>query len=479
MDLKTFGQAIRELADEKGVPEPKVVETIELAVAAAYKKDYGKKGQVIRAVFDPKTGGLSFSQVKLVVDETMIKSEEEVAAEEAERSGVPETGGPRRMREAEDEPLGVPALPRDEAGSEEPVRKVRFNPERHLMLADARIQKPDAEAGQEIEFPLEARQDFGRIASQTAKQVIIQRIREAEREATYAEFKDREGEILSGIIQRIEGRNVFVDLGRGVGVLPTEEQLPRERYTMGERLRMLLLHVDRETRGPGMFLTRAHPRFLKKLFELEVPELASGVVEIKSMAREPGSRTKVAVASHDQAIDPVGSMVGQRGVRVSTVMNEVAPEKIDIIEWAEDQAAFVGNSLSPAKVLAVTLSPERREARAIVPEDQLSLAIGKGGQNVRLAAKLTGWKIDVRSSSLPAAAEAEAPDPTPIESQSVESVSPPPEASAETQISAMAAAPEVPAEESAPADAEGLSKPKRRATKGKVKAADDPVASIG
>ncbi len=406
MDLKTFGQAIRELAEEKGVDEKKVIETIELAIAAAYKKDYGKKGQMIRARFNPVTGDLSFSQVKLVVDEDMIKSEEEIAAEEAAHAGAPSHEEPRTRRREFDED-GESPHPAPGTGTEaQTIRKVRFNPERHIMLDEAQKTKPDVPPGEELEFGLEARKDFGRIASQTAKQVIIQRIREAEREATYAEFKDKEGEIVSGIVQRIEGRNVFVDLGRGVGILTFEEQLPRERYATGERLKSLLLYVEKDTKGPGMFLTRSHPRFLKKLFELEVPEIPSGSVEIKTIAREAGSRSKVAVTSHDQAIDPVGSMVGQRGVRVSTVMNEIAGEKIDIIEWADDPAHFVANSLSPARVLDVTLMPERREARVLVPDDQLSLAIGKGGQNVRLAAKLTGWKIDVRSAASERAAAA-------------------------------------------------------------------------
>lgn len=405
MDLKTFGQAIRELADEKGVDEGRVVETIELAIAAAYKKDYGKKGQMIRASFNPKTGDLRFSQAKLVVDESMIKSEEEIVAEEEARASAPPPApGERRRRDHEED---HEMLPIGEADGAAAVRRVRFNPERHIMLDEAKVVKPDAAPGEELEFPLETRQEFGRIASQTAKQVIIQRIREAEREATYAEFKDKEGEIVSGIIQRIEGRNVFVDLGRGVGILTSDEQIPRERYGIGERLKSLLLYVEREAKGPGMFLTRSHPRFLKKLFELEVPEIPSGAVEIKTIAREAGSRSKVAAASNDPAIDPVGSMVGQRGVRVSTVMNEIAGEKIDIIEWSEDASHFVANALSPAKVLDVTLMPDRREARVMVPDDQLSLAIGKGGQNVRLAAKLTGWKIDVRSAAAERATAAE------------------------------------------------------------------------
>lgn len=401
MDLKSFGQAIRELAEEKGVPEDKVVETIELAIAAAYKKDYGKKGQVIRAKFNPETGELRFSQIKIVVDATMIKDDEEIEAEEAAHSES------TKLRPAKGAIGIVPSREKtpaetDEAKSEEAAeaRKVRFNPERHIMLEEAHAVKPDAEPEEELEFALESRSDFGRIASQTAKQVIIQRIREAERDATYSEYKAKEGEILSGIVQRFEGRNAYLDLGRGVGLLADTEQIPRERLTIGERCKALALAVERDLRGPGIYLSRSHSRFLAKLFELEVPEVVSGVVEIKTIAREAGARSKVAVLSHDPAVDPIGSMVGQRGVRVSTVINEISGEKIDIIEWAEDPARFIANALSPAKVLDVALNQERRDAVVTVPDDQLSLAIGKGGQNVRLAAKLTGWRIDVRSANV-------------------------------------------------------------------------------
>ncbi len=394
MDLKTFGQAIRELVEEKGVGEDKVLETIELAIAAAYKKDYGKKGQIIRAKFNPASGDLKFSQIKIVVDESMIKSEEEISAEEEaakETEGQDKIRAMKIRRESEEAAEDL-TPPKDESE----IKKVRFNPERHIMLEEAEKLDKGAKAGEEMEFKLETRSDFGRIASQTAKQVIIQRIREAEREAIYDEYKSREGEIASGLIQRIEGRNVFIDLGRGIGVLTAEEQIPREHYSLGERVKSLIILVEKEGRGPGIFLSRSHPRFLRKLFELEVPEILAGSVEIKAVAREAGSRSKVAVVSNDPAIDPVGSMVGQRGVRVSTVMNDLGGEKIDIIEWAEEPARFVANSLSPAKILDVEVNDERREATSIAPDDQLSLAIGKGGQNVRLAAKLTGWKIDVR-----------------------------------------------------------------------------------
>ena len=364
---------------DRGIPREKIMETIELALAAAYKKDYGKKGQIVRAKFDPKSGQAGFWQVKIVVDESMLKNEEEA---EEERTAEPE-----RERE------------RDKEGGEleEGVRKVRFNPERHIMLEEAQKINPDAKPGEELTFPLETQAEYGRIAAQTAKQVIIQRLREAERESIFNEFASREGGIISGLVQRVEGRNVFLDLGRATAVLPREEQIRGERYRIGERVKAYLTLVEKNPRGPGLYLSRSHPRFVIKLFEMEVPEIQNGIVEIKAVAREAGSRSKVAVASKEEGVDPVGSCVGQKGIRVGTVIAELGGEKIDIIEWRENPEEFISKALSPAKVLDVEINPERKEAEATVAEDQLSLAIGKGGQNVRLAAKLTGYKINIRS----------------------------------------------------------------------------------
>ncbi len=371
MDLKIIKAALEELAEEKGISKDKVVETIELALAAAYKRDYGKRGQIVRAIFDLDSGGISFSQVKIVVDESMLKSEEEVAAEEA-------TDSHKREEEAEGD-----------------QKRVRFNPERHIMVSEARKIKEDVALGEELVSPLETHADYGRIAAQTAKQVIIQRIREAEREAIYEEFKEKQGEVVSGLVQRVEGRNVYLDLGRTTALLPAEEQVQHERYRIGERIKGLLLMSERQARIPLMYLSRSHPRFVGKLFEIEVPEISQGVVEIKGVAREAGSRSKIAVISHDQNIDPVGSLVGQKGVRVGTVIAELGGEKIDIIEWSDDPTKFIAHALSPAKVLEVTLDEDSHTATVLVDDSQLSLAIGRNGQNVRLAAKLTSWKIDI------------------------------------------------------------------------------------
>jgi N utilization substance protein A len=263
------------------------------------------------------------------------------------------------------------------------------------LLKDAKKIKKGAKVGDVIEIELESQSEYGRVAAQTAKQVIIQRIREAERDAMFSEYKGKEGEVVSGTVQRIEGRNVYVDLGKSVGVLFPQEQVYGEMLRIGQRIKVYLYKVESDPRGPGITLSRTHADMVKKLFELEVPEIFAGTVEIKSIAREAGSRTKIAVTSDEEGIDPIGSCVGQKGIRVQAVIEELGGEKIDIIEWNEKPEKFIAAAISPAKVLDVKINDDRKEAKVTVPEDQLSLAIGKQGQNVRLAAKLTGWKIDV------------------------------------------------------------------------------------
>ncbi len=382
MDLKQFASALGQISEEKGISPEKVLETIEIALAAAYKKEYGEKGQIVRAKFNPKTGEAQFSQIKIVVDESMLKTEE--------GEGV----------EGEEPPFSAKRA--DTEGEEEGEKKIRFNAERHIMLEEAQKTKKDIMVGDELEFPLETHEDFGRIAAQTAKQVIIQRIREAEREAVWNEYKDKEGELTSGLIQRIEPHNIFVDLGKTVAVFPREEQVFGERYYVGTRMKFYILSVNSDPRGPGIVLSRSHPKMISRLFELEVPEISAGTVEIKSIAREAGSRTKIAVSSNEEGIDPIGSCIGQKGTRVAAVISEISGEKIDIIEWSEDQDVFVSNAMSPARVTRIEVTSRRHTAKVFVPEDQLSLAIGKAGQNVRLAAKLTGWKIDVVGATLTA-----------------------------------------------------------------------------
>jgi len=366
MDTKSFASAIEQICEEKNISKEKVLETIEMALAAAYKKEYNRKGQNIKMQFDLETGEMKAFQVKLVVDESMLKPE---AEEETE-------------------------IKKDD----EEEKKIRFNPEKHIMISE--VKQPKAKKKQyspddEIEFPLEIDREFGRIAAQTAKQVIIQRIREAEREAIHEEYKEKVGQIVSGIIQRIEGNNVFFDIGKATGVLFHEEQIPNERYRIGQRLRVYITDVQKDSRGSIINLSRAHPKMVSQLFALEVPEIATETVEIKSIAREPGSRSKIAVTTTEERVDPIGSMIGQKGTRVQAVINELSGEKIDIVEWSENPAEFISAALSPAKVLDVKIDNKKNQAEVIVPEDQLSLAIGIKGQNVRLAAKLTNWKIDI------------------------------------------------------------------------------------
>jgi N utilization substance protein A len=366
LDLKTMKSALEQLEEERKIPKAKIIEAIEQALAAAYKKDYGKKGQIIRGTFDMDTGQTDFFQVKIVVDETTVR--------------IPEEG--------EEETEEEETIEGDE--------RARFNPEHHILLEDAKKIKKDVQLEDEIVFPLEAKDDYGRIAAQTAKQVIIQKIREAERESVLGEYGDKEGSIINGFIQKAERGNVFIDFARATGVLPYEEQIPGEVYNRGDRVKAYLYRVEETPRGINLRLSRTHPKFIEKLFALEAPEIAAGTVEIKSIAREPGSRSKIAVVSHDDNVDPVGACVGQRGVRVSTVMSELSGEKIDIIPWSADVATFVASSLSPARVLNIVIDEADKKAMIDVADDQLSLAIGKGGQNVRLAAKLTGWRIDIK-----------------------------------------------------------------------------------
>ncbi|HAI74395.1 MAG TPA: transcription termination/antitermination protein NusA [Candidatus Moranbacteria bacterium] len=363
-----FGSAISALCDEKGISKEKVIETIEAALAAAYKKDYGKKGQNIRAEFDEVSGNAKFYLIKEVVDETtreFIKEEDN------------------------DKPLDAKTA----TGEEEKLP--HYNIERDLTSEEAKKIKKGAKIGDIIETVLPEEKDYGRVAAQTAKQVIIQRIREAERDSMFEEYKNKEGEVISGVVQRVEGRNVFIDLGKSVGALFPGEQIEKENYRVGQRVKVYLVSVDVGTKGPGITLSRVHPEMVKRLFELEVPEIFAGTVEIKAIAREAGERTKVAVASTEDGIDPIGSCVGQKGTRVQAIIEELGGEKLDIILWNADIAKFIAAALSPAKVLKVELDEEQKRAVVSVVEEQLSLAIGKRGQNVRLAAKLTGYKIDI------------------------------------------------------------------------------------
>lgn len=371
-----FTGAITALAEEKGINVDNVMETVETAIAAAYKKEYGKRGQNIRAELNSVSGDMKFFLMKEVVDDTT----REFIDPNAEREEV--------VEEVQD-------IIVDEEEAEE--RKPRFNPERDITIDEAKKIYGDVELGAIVEEALPSYTDFGRVAAQTAKQVIIQRVREAERNAMYAEYKEKEGEIVNGTVQRVEGKNVFVDLGKSVGVLFPREQVRGERYNIGQRVKVYVESVELDPKGPGIKLSRVHPELIRRLFELEVPEIFAGSVEIKGIAREAGSRSKIAVYTEEEGIDPIGSCVGQKGTRVNAIIDELGGEKVDIIEWNDDPEEYISAALSPATVLAVHLDDENEKATVVVPDDQLSLAIGKRGQNVRLAVKLTGWDLDVVS----------------------------------------------------------------------------------
>lgn len=382
-DLKVIHSVLTEMEEERGIPRERMIDAIEQSLATAYKKEFGKRGQIITCKFDLDAGTTTFNQIKIVVDESMLKPEPE----------LDEEGNP-----IEDET--------EEEVAEGEDKKVRFDEEKHIMLSTARMIKKDVQIEEEMVFPLESKDDFGRIAAQTAKQVIMQKIREAEKESALAEFGQKAGDIIVGQVQRFERGNLYVDLGRVTAIMPYDEQIPGERFKPGERIRAILLAVEETPRGIFLKLSRSHADFLTALFTIEAPELQTGAVEVKAVAREAGARSKIAVYAHDEHIDPVGSLVGQRGVRVSTVMSELGGEKIDIIEWSPESAEFIEDALSPAQVMDVRIqaepnaeNSERGHAIVEVANDQQSLAIGRGGQNVRLAAKLTGWKIDIVSAN--------------------------------------------------------------------------------
>jgi len=381
VDIKSFHRALAQIAEARGITPEKIIETIEAALATAYKKDYGEKGQKIKTKFDPVSGDSKFWQIKLVVDDSMLYTEEEIE-ELKEKKIIPHEDFDRIQKTTED-------------GALEEPKKVIFNPEKHIMIEDAKKDYPSIKAGEEIEIPLKPQEDYGRIAAQTAKQVILQKIREAEKETIANEFKSKEGEIVSGLVQRIEGSTIYVDIGKTLGLLNREEQIPGEYYKPGQRVKCYILKVEDTSKGSIVLLSRVYPKLVSRLFELEVPEITAGTVVIKAIAREPGFRTKMAVASTEDGIDPIGSCVGQRGTRIIAVINELGGEKIDVVEWTEKPEKFIANSLSPAKVSSVKVE-DKNTATVFVPEDQLSLAIGKDGRNVRLAANLTGWKIDIK-----------------------------------------------------------------------------------
>ena len=340
---KEMFEALEELSAEKGINKDYILEAIETALITAYKRNFN-----------------SSENVKIVIDE-------------------------------EHYTINVFSL-------KEVVEEV-FDPAIEIDLASARNINPKAVMGDIVDVEITPK-DFGRISAQTAKQVIIQKIREAEREIVYTEFSDRQGEIVSGLVQKVDKNLVIVDLGRLEGIMTANEQVPGEEYSVNDRIKAYVLEVNKNAKGvPQMIISRTHPGFVRRLLELEIPEIYEGIIEIKNIVREAGSRTKIAVYSKDPNIDPVGSCVGPRGTRIQNVLNELKDEKVDVVEWSEDPVQFIASALSPASVLAVDVDTESMSSKVVVPDNQLSLAIGKDGQNARLSAKLTGWKIDIKSES--------------------------------------------------------------------------------
>ena len=335
-----FMAAFRELGMEKGINPEILFDAIEAALVAAYKRNFNA-AQNVRVTLDRTSGQYHVYAIKTVVEE-----------------------------------------------AEDTIQEI--------SLAMAHQVSPEYQLGDTLEVEVTPA-NFGRIAAQTAKQVVVQRIREAERGIIYEEFSSREGDIVTGIVQRVENRNVYVDLGRTEAIMPQTEQIASEEYVVNDRIKALIIEVKNSTKGPQVLLSRTHPDLLKRLFELEVPEIHDGIVEIKSVAREAGMRSKIAVYAKDESVDPIGSCVGHRGFRVQAIVDELRNEKIDIVKWSEDPAVYIANALSPAKVVSVDVAENEKMSRVVVPDYQLSLAIGKEGQNARLAAKLTGWKIDIKS----------------------------------------------------------------------------------
>ncbi len=341
IDNKELILALEELEKEKGIKKDYLLESIETALVTAYKRNFDSLENV-KVQMDQKTGATHVYSLKEVVKRVMDQ-------------------------------------------------------ETQINVKEAQKINPDFKEGDTVETEIVPR-DFGRIAAQTAKQVIIQKLREAEREIIYTEFNDRKGEIVSGLVQKADHNIVVMDLGKLEGVMPSKEQIPTEHYRVNDKVKGYVLDVEKGSKGaPQVIVSRSHPDFVRKLLEFEIPEIYEGVIEIKSVSRDPGYRSKVAVYSPDPNIDPVGSCVGQKGVRIQNVINELNGEKIDVIEWNEDPSIYIASSLLPAQILAVDIKDEEKFAQVIVPDDQLSLAIGKSGQNARLAARLTNWKIDIKS----------------------------------------------------------------------------------
>jgi len=403
--VNTILSAIEEICREKKLSKEQVLEAIEQALASAYRKDFGNKMQNLKVEFDPDTGKMKVFDEKTVVEDLPEPSSAE--ASEDEPSSAEATEGKEEEKNLSSD-LSAETLVKEETLVKD---ERRFNPKTEIQISEIKKTKKKVKIGDVIKTPLEIPANFGRIAAQTAKQVIVQKLREAEREAIYEKYKGQEGKVINGIIQGRERQIILIDLGEISAILPLSEQIREERYLPDQKIKVYVVSVNKTPKGPEIIVSRRHAEVLKELFKLEIPEIANGVVEIKAIAREAGARSKVAVWTKEETVDPVGACIGQRGVRIQTVIAEIGGEKIDIIEYDESPEKFVINALAPAKVASLKINEKQKTALAKVIDNQLSLAIGRNGQNVRLAAKLTGWRIDIQeekpSSSLSAASTPE------------------------------------------------------------------------
>ncbi|MBT3817234.1 MAG: transcription termination/antitermination protein NusA [Candidatus Magasanikbacteria bacterium] len=372
-----IAKSIQIICDEKGLDYEIVMEAIQSALGAAYKKDFGHKQQNIKVDFNAETGDMRMWDVKTVVKDI---TEEELEQAQEDLVKLRELAAEEKRELTEEEVASIP----------------RFNPKMEMMISAAKEIKKKVKLDEVLEVELEIPGDFGRMAAQTAKQVIIQKLREAERINVFEDFQEQEGKIVQATVQRRDRQgNIIIDLGKITGILPQAEQIQREFYRPGVRMKFYVMSVGMGNRGPEIVLSRAHQDMVRAVFEQEIPEIGNNEVEIKGIARDPGNRSKVAVWTGDESIDPIGSCIGQRGSRITTIIDELGGEKVDIIQYNDDVQEFIKEALSPAKVSTVELDEKEKVAIAKVAEDQFSLAIGKSGQNVRLAASLTGWQINV------------------------------------------------------------------------------------
>lgn len=375
--MSELSNVIRSVCEEKGLKYEDIILAIESSLAAAYRKDYGNKNQNIKVKFNPETGGSEVEDLKIVVEDLPEDYFEK------EDRGYDIKGDDDNSEDK-----------RDGSEKEEIEEERKFNFKTDIQLSDAQLIEKKVKIGDEIRIPLKNPEEYGRIASQTAKQVIVQKIREMERVMIFDEFKEKEHEVINGVVQRYENGNVLVDIGKTIGIMPYGEQVPGEQYNTGDKIRVYVKSVTLEARGPVVVLSRISEEIAKALFYMEIPELASGMIELKAIARTAGSRLKVAVSAEVDNIDPIGSCVGQRGTRIQTIISELNGEKIDIIEYNDDISKFIANALSPAKVVSVKVN-DGGFADVVVADDQFSLAIGKRGENIRLASALTGYTIKI------------------------------------------------------------------------------------